>query len=77
MFICSACRFTESREDLVEEVFCIGGEYVLVRGIPSTVCVRCGEMSFSAETVERVRVMARGDSAAVTFIPTKVLEFAQ
>ena len=76
MFICSACHFTESREDQVEEVFCINGEYVLVRGIPATVCVRCGEMSFSAETVERVRLMTRGDSAPSGFISTKVLEFA-
>ena len=77
MFVCPACRFTESREDTVDEVFCIDGEYVLVRGIPATVCVRCGEASFSAETAERVRLMARGNSAPSGFITTKVLEFAQ
>lgn len=76
MFICSACRSTESREDQVEEVFCIGGEYVLVRGIPATVCLRCGEMTFSAETTERVRLMARGNSVPSGFITTRVLEFA-
>ena len=77
MFVCSACRFTESSEDLVEEIFCIDGEYVLIRGIPATVCVRCGEMSFSAETTERVRLMARGNSAPSEFIATRVLEFTQ
>ena len=76
MFVCSACHSEESREDLIEEVFCVDGEYVLVRGIPTTVCVRCGEMSFSAETVERVRLIGRGDSVPIEVITTRVLEFA-
>ncbi len=76
MLNCPVCQLKEGRQELVNEVFLVDGQYVLVRGIPATVCVRCGEMSFSAETVERVRLMTRGDSAPSGFVATKVLEFA-
>ena len=48
-FTCSVCQATDSREELVEEVFQVDGRYVLVGSIPAVVCSRCGEQSFSRE----------------------------
>ena len=77
MDACPVCHSSHSREDTVEEVFHIGDDYVLVRGIPAKVCKRCGEMTFSAETVESVRLAARGDAVPRDFKPLKVIEFAR
>ncbi len=55
MFTCGVCRGQGSRSELVEEVFRVDGRYVLVGGVPSMVCQRCGERSFSRETTEKAR----------------------
>ena len=48
MSSCSACGSAERRDEAVDEVFNVDGDYVLVaRSVPSTVCLRCGERSFS------------------------------
>ena len=44
MFSCSACGSAERRDEAVDEVFNVDGEYVLVARVPSTVCLRCGEV---------------------------------
>lgn len=76
MFMCGVCRGEESRLELVEEVFRIDGHYVLVGGVPSTVCQRCGERSFSRDTTERVRLIVHGQASAAKFVPIQVYEFA-
>ena len=53
---CNVCNAEESHIEFVEEVFKVDGRYVLVGRVPSTVCQRCGERSFSRETTERVRL---------------------
>ena len=68
---------TESREELVDEVFCIEGQYVLVGGIPAEVCVRCGEQSFSRETAERVRMLVRDEADVEAEVLMRVYEFAR
>ena len=55
MFTCGVCHGNEGHGEFVEEVFRVDGRYVLVGSVPSTVCQRCGERSFSRETTERVR----------------------
>ena len=40
MFKCSVCNSEESHQKNVQEVFQIDGKYVLVDGIPATVCMR-------------------------------------
>lgn len=77
MFTCLVCSADESREELVDEVFCIEGQYVLVGSIPAEVCVRCGEQSFSRETAERVRVLVQDETDAEAEVPMRVYEFAQ
>jgi len=52
---CCVCGCTEWRETLVDEVFEVEGQRVLVERIPARVCDRCGEATFSRETTEAVR----------------------
>jgi YgiT-type zinc finger domain-containing protein len=77
VFTCVVCDATESREELVSEVFCIEGQYVLVGGIPAEVCVRCGEQSFSRETAERVRMLVRDEADVEAEVSMRVYEFAR
>ena len=77
MVVCPVCSANESREDLVDEVFCIEGQYVLVGGIPAEVCVRCGEQSFSRETAERVRMLVRDEADVEAEVSMRVYEFAR
>ena len=76
MFTCGVCHGKESRRELVEEVFRVGDRYVLVGGVPSTVCQRCGERSFSRETMEKVRQLVHGESKAAKSIAMQVYEFS-
>lgn len=75
MPVCPVCHAEESREERVDEVFRIDGEYVLVGGIPAMVCARCGEQAFSRETVEKVRTMVRGESKAAKSVSMQVFDF--
>ena len=77
MFACLVCSANESREELVSEVFCIEGQYVLVGSIPAEVCVRCGEQSFSRETAERVRLLVQDEAEAEELVPMRVYDFAR
>ena len=76
MFACAVCHADESREELVEEVFRIEGEYVLVSGIPARVCVHCQEQTFSRETTEKIRRMLHGQASPARSIAMPVFEFA-
>ncbi len=76
MFMCPVCHSHESREAFVEEIFQIDGKYVLVDRIPATVCVRCGEETFSRETTEKVRLMVHGQGKPTKSIALEVFEFA-
>ena len=78
MSACPVCHAEESqsREERVDEVFRIDGQYVLVGGIPAVVCVRCGEQAFSRETTERVRAMVHGEAKATKSVSMQVFDFA-
>ena len=76
MFTCIVCNAGESLTESVEEVLKVDGRYVLVDGVPSTVCRRCGERSFSRETTEKVRLLVHGQAKASKSIPMQVYEFA-
>jgi YgiT-type zinc finger domain-containing protein len=75
MFTCPVCHTHESREKLTEEIFQIDGKYVLVDHIPATVCVRCGEETFSRETTEKVRLLVHGQAKPTKSIALEVFEF--
>ena len=76
MFVCTACRGNEEQVEIVEEVFNVDGIYVLVSGVPSTVCRRCGERSFSSGTVEKVRLLVHGEVEPTKSVPMRVYQFA-
>lgn len=76
MFVCAVCGCKESRPELVDEVFKIDGEYVLMQSIPAEVCARCGEQSFSLETAETVRQAVKAGAAQAKSIEMRVFEFA-
>lgn len=70
------CHGADSREELVAEVFKVDGRYVLVGGVPASVCQRCGERSFSRQTTEKVRLLVHGQATAARSVPLQVYEFA-
>jgi HTH-type transcriptional regulator/antitoxin MqsA len=76
MFRCQVCGATEARSELVSEVFLIDGLPVLVEGIPAIVCARCGDATFSRETVERIRRMVHGETRPVRSVRADVLAYA-
>lgn len=76
MFTCDICGSHESRIESVSEVFEIDGRRVLVEGIPTRVCMKCGEMSFSRENAEKVRRMIHGEAQPVGVVELEVFEFA-
>ncbi len=63
MYECAvaACSGGAVREDTFDNAYLIRGEHVVVYGVPVTVCVNCGELSFSARNTEKVRVMLYDD----------------
>jgi HTH-type transcriptional regulator / antitoxin MqsA len=75
MFTCPVCHAHESREALTEEIFQIDGKYVLVDHIPATVCMRCGEETFSREITEKVRLLVHGQAKPTKSIALEVFEF--
>ena len=76
MFHCSVCGSGECRDEAVDKVFNVDGEYALVGGVPAVVCQRCGERSFSRETTEKVRLLVHGQTETSKSIPMRVYEFA-
>ena len=77
LIVCNVCNAKEGRMVTVEEeVFRVDGRYVLVGGVPSTVCQRCGNRSFTRETTEKVRLMVHGRAATTKSVPMQVYEFA-
>jgi len=76
MFICHVCHSRESRQKLTGENFHIDGKYVLVDSIPATVCVRCGDETFSRETTEKVRLLVHVQARPIKSIALDFYEFA-
>lgn len=61
MYKCGVCRSKYLREDTLDKIFRIDGEFVMVYGIPATVCDNCGELFFSEDDVEKVHVVLHND----------------
>ena len=76
MFKCHVCGSTESRTELVSEVFQIDGKPVLVENIPAQVCARCGEEIFSKETSERVRLIVHSRKKPIKSVKMDVFAYA-
>lgn len=77
MFHCHVCGKTESRQELVSEVFDIDGRLVRVEQIPAIVCTHCGEPVFSRDTTERVHRMVHGEAKPIKSIQMDVFAYRQ
>lgn len=75
MFKCHVCNAEEFHQELVSEIFEIGGKFYLVEQIPATVCSQCGEESFKPETTERVRLMLHGKAQPIKSISVDVFAY--
>lgn len=75
MFHCRVCGKNESRQELVSKVFDIDGKLVQVEQIPATVCLHCGEPTFSRDTTERVRRMVHGEAKPIKSIQMDVFTY--
>ena len=73
---CIVCHSEQSREERVDQVFNLGDRYVLVAGVPATVCVDCGERWFSGEAAERCRVLVHEGPKAERTMPMEVFDYA-
>ena len=76
MVRCHVCGATKGHQELVDEVFVINGKYVLVEGIPTSICTRCGEATFSRETTEQIRRMVHGEAQPVRAVAMEVFAYA-
>jgi YgiT-type zinc finger domain-containing protein len=75
MFKCYVCNWEKSHPENVSETFQIDGRFYLVENIPATVCSQCGEISFSRETTERIRVMLHDNSQPIRAISMDVYAY--
>jgi len=76
MFRCHVCGKTESRQELIHEVFDIEGRSVRVENIPATVCTHCGEYVFSRDTTDKVRRMVHGEATPMKSVQMDVFAFS-
>ena len=77
VFRCTVCGADGCHEEMVDEIFHLASQYVLVDNMPAAVCNRCGDRTLSADTVERARVMVHGKTKPVKSIPLIVYELPQ
>ena len=75
---CMVCHGKRLRAESADKGFNADGRYVLVTGMPSTVCQDCGERSFSREATERARLLVHGPppDGPAKLVPMQVYEFA-
>ena len=77
MFQCQVCGSGSFHTEYVSEVFKIDGKFHLVENIPSMVCARCGEETFSRETTEQIRAMLHSQQPPVRSVSLDVFSFSE
>lgn len=75
MFNCYNCGSEKFTSQLVNETFDIEGKLILVENIPAQVCSRCGEITFSGETAEKVRLIVQGKTKPIKSITVDVFAY--
>lgn len=76
MHQCHVCGSTEFHDELVNEVFHVGGKPVPVENIPARVCARCGDIIFNRETTEKIRRRLHGEAKPVRSLNIDVFAYA-
>ncbi|MBI3358114.1 MAG: type II toxin-antitoxin system MqsA family antitoxin [Nitrospirae bacterium] len=74
MFRCHVCGHCATKPEFMNELFTVEGQCVMVEHIPSQVCERCGEATFSRETTERIRKLVHGGGQPLKTVPLNVFE---
>jgi HTH-type transcriptional regulator / antitoxin MqsA len=75
MFKCQLCGGAQSAIELVDEVFNIDDQFLLVEEIPAEVCLTCGDPTYSHETTEKIRRLVKGGVRPVRSINIPVYSF--
>lgn len=73
---CEVCGNTVFHQEHVDEFFHVGRDTILVERVPAQVCDRCGEATFSHETVEKVRKMVQEHSQPTRKVEVEAFAFA-
>ncbi len=73
---CHVCGSNEIKQELVKETFEVDGKLVIVEGIPAQVCQRCGEITFSSETAENIRLIVNSNKQPTRSIQVDVFVFS-
>ena len=73
---CEVCGNTVVHHKNADEFFRVGGDTMLVEQVPAQVCDRCGEATFSRETVEKVRKMMQEHSQPTRKVEVETFAFA-
>ena len=73
---CHVCGSSEIHNELIDEIFYISGNPVLVEHIPTKVCNQCGEQTFSRQTTEQIRVMLHSQAKPIRAIAVDVFSLA-
>ena len=73
---CEVCGNSVFHQEYVDEFFRVGGDTMLVERVPAQVCDRCGEATFSRETVEKVRKMVQEHSQPTRKVEVETFAFA-
>lgn len=58
-FCCQVCGNTTALGEMVDEIFHIAGRYVMVEGIPASVCGVCGDKIYSPVTTAKLQILLR------------------
>ncbi len=73
---CHVCNANDWQETLVNQTFNLNDKLVLVENIPAQVCSRCGEIIFTAETAENIRLMLNNNPSPQRSILVDVFAFS-
>ncbi len=74
MYQCSNCNSIEYSEKLVKKFFEIDSEVIIVENLPAKVCNKCGEESFSRETLVHLQGIIYGKPKKI--VTAKSYEYA-
>ncbi len=73
---CHICGSNDIKTELVKETFEIEGRLLIIENIPAQVCQRCGEVTFSSEIAENIRLIATGNKKPTKTLPVEVFAFS-
>ena len=71
---CEVCGIGRRHDRLVRYSLSLGERFVVVEGVPASVCDNCGEVSFAPETVDRIQKTVGAAGVPKRFLETPVYD---